>query len=695
MKKNITIFSLLLAATATTLPGEAKTLSPSEAIGRLHASSSARRLIAQGEGLRLVHTALVPESDIPAFYVFDKADGGYIILSADDRLADILADIDSGHFELSTLPANMKWWLGEYKREIAEALSFADTYIAPESSTSSKVIMQDTRHDVEPLLTTKWDQDAPYNDLCPSFGDDKAMTGCVATAMAQIIRYHEWPSTHGFGSNTYTYRGRTYSFDFEKTTFDWNNMKNDYSSTSGSIITPEEIQAVANLMYACGVGVNMEYGPEESGAVSYRIAPALRDYFGYPECTSLVIRDTYSLWEWEELMYQEMAGGRPVCYSGIGGMGGHQFVLDGYRADNMFHINWGWSGVSDGYFRLTSLNPSILGIGGGGGSFNYLQEAVVRCCRPENAAGLEPITPVYIKGDFIMTSIQNPTDEGCVIEIAFNNGGMYANSVNELPGQFGILLTDKYENEIGYFGYMDVKFPAATSQGLYGYHYASAYVPRPENPGIYRVYPAFCPEGGKWTRIPTYNGGNRFINLSVDEERKMTFGNDGLTILPELEIMNLVIKSDIYSGVPTTILVDALNGPDAYNGELHLYLQNPVETDNNGDSDELPALPIDSKYLEIPANMYDLYSMEVTFNQAPGEYEVYFADCLNRRISSNFPITVKEYTEDTAVGSLLSDIEAPTEWYDLQGRKLNGEPSAPGLYIERKGNLRHKVLKKY
>ncbi len=674
--KNLRIrIPLLLLAAGLTITCSAETLSPEQALSRVFSTDAVCRNVAPAGGrMTLSHTSYVCQGTTPAYYVFDKPQGGYLIVTADDRLGALLADVDSGSFDMASVPANMKWWLSEYEREINWFLTEGP---GPEQSAPvisaeapSRIIMQDKREDVEPMLSTKWDQSAPYNQLCPTIGDKQAPTGCVATAMAQIVNHHQWPATHGFGQHSYTYRNRRYFFDYENTTFDWKNMRDSYDS---SIATDKEKNAVATLMYACGVGVDMEYNDDQSGAVSFRIAPALRDYLGYPECTSLAIRDTYSLWEWEELMYQEMAGGRPVCYSGVGGLGGHQFVLDGYRADNMFHINWGWSGISDGYFRLTSLNPPILGTGGGGGAFNYMQEAVVGICRPDKSEGLKPITPTYINGDFTVGSVTNYGSEGCYLRVSFPGGGMYANVTHDLTGMFGVLITDEMENELGWFSYQEITFPAGNQYGVSGYHSAMAFVPQIEIEGTYRIYPAFQPEGGEWTRIPVYNGYNRFLTLYVDGNGRMTFQSNGMKELPELEIVDLVIPSDIYRGVEANLMADCLNGDASYSGQLYLYMVG---------TDDTPDTLLSSVFIEMTPSLYDLRTIPTTFDVEPGEYAVYFADCLNRRISSNFTVKVLSAAEGVDTPEIDS---TESQWFDLQGRPLPSRPTTPGIYIERRG----------
>lgn len=187
------------------------------------------------------------------------------------------------------------------------------------------------------------------------------MTGCVATAMAQVINYHKYPEK-GIGSNSYTTTtsGLSVSFNFGATTFDWDNMADIYSLSS----TAEQKTAVATLMKACGVSVNMDYGTGASGAMSAFVPAALVNYFGYDKATAYRERIWFSGQEWEDLVYNELATVGPVYYGGTTARNeGHAFVCDGYRADGFFHINWGWGGQSNGYFRLSALDPSSHGIG--------------------------------------------------------------------------------------------------------------------------------------------------------------------------------------------------------------------------------------------------------------------------------------------------------------------------------------------
>jgi hypothetical protein len=310
------------------------------------------------------------------FYVFNRGTAdGYIIVSADDRTDAILGYTDSGSFNYASLPDNARWWFSEYQRQIQYLIDHPDynNHIAPKTLTKN----------VAPLCKSLWNQDSPYNDLCPIYtdsvtGNTHCATGCAATAMAQIMYYHKWPAT-GIGSNSYTSRN-TYgsdsliydlAADFSKSTYDWANMTDRYNSTS----TTAQNAAVAKLMSDAGISVNMAYG---TVSLAGMLAPviALANNFGYDSSISLLDHDFYSGAEWESILANEIDNNRPILYMGAGFGIGHAFVCDGYNSDGLFHFNWGWGGLSNGYFKIDLLDPPIMGIGGFGGGFNIVQAII-------------------------------------------------------------------------------------------------------------------------------------------------------------------------------------------------------------------------------------------------------------------------------------------------------------------------------
>lgn len=306
------------------------------------------------------------------FYVFNigSADG-FVMVSGDDRVAPVIGYSLTSAFNPDNMPSNLRGWLEGYEKQIEYARTLPDKpYEAPETRAGDAV---------GPLITTQWDQSGPYNNDCPTIGNEHALTGCVATAMAQIMNYHEWPaSATGTGSYTLGAEGTPQSVNMSQFTFDWANMADTYDGNESA----DEQKAVAQLMAACGAGAQMQYGIEFSGAYDSNAAAAFIQNMGYDENVSFVIRDAYTNQEWIDLLKEELQAGRPILYGGVSGyLSGHAFVCDGYNTDNFFHINWGWSGVYNGYFNIDLLWPYETDIPGYNG-FSYQQDAIIGIQKP-------------------------------------------------------------------------------------------------------------------------------------------------------------------------------------------------------------------------------------------------------------------------------------------------------------------------
>ncbi|MCM1521975.1 MAG: C10 family peptidase [Muribaculaceae bacterium] len=370
MKK--TIITLAAAALAATGVSQASPLSPAQALGRAMSSADApasmSRMLVPGR-VEAALTLNVLESEEPALYVISRGEGqGFVVVSADDVAEPLLGYSDTD-LDLNNLPDNFRWWLSQYQAEISAGIAAGASEYGYAAAASRK--------DIEPLVTTKWDQGAPYNLLCPTSGNQSTYAGCVAVAMAQVIKYHDYPEK-GTGSHSYSWNGQRLTFDYANTTFEWDLMLNSYSSTSG---TAAERNAVATLIYACGVAVDMGYGTSSSGAQSSAVPGAMREYFGFDKGINMAVRLAYSSEEWEDLIYNDLKNVGPVYYSGRGESGGHAFVCDGYK-NGLFHFNWGWGGMSDGYFRLNRLVPGSQGIGGNSDGFNSDQTIILGAEKP-------------------------------------------------------------------------------------------------------------------------------------------------------------------------------------------------------------------------------------------------------------------------------------------------------------------------
>ncbi|MDE6581831.1 MAG: C10 family peptidase, partial [Duncaniella sp.] len=261
-----------------------------------------------------------------------------MILPDDDRAPALLGYADSDSFATAGNPA-FNAWLEFYNEELDYVKSL------PEGNRTPAARPQ--REEISPLIATEWNQEWPYNIDCPKVDGHETVTGCVATAMAQGMKYYNYPE-RGKGEHSYWWsKGKeTLTFNYDNHPFKWDLMADKYDRE-----TPyDQRQAVAELMYACGVSVNMYYEPGGSGAATITMGVQLIDIFGYSPSMYLPGRVYYGLDEWEEMIYADLAKGQPVLYSGAGTAGGHQFICDGYRGDGYFHFNWGWGGLSNGYF---------------------------------------------------------------------------------------------------------------------------------------------------------------------------------------------------------------------------------------------------------------------------------------------------------------------------------------------------------
>ena len=325
----------------------------------------------------------------PAYYVFDNvAGGGFVIVAGDDVASPVLGYSFTEEFPEGTLPPNVQGWLDGLREEINAARR--DGVLPEEAVTRA---WQDTRSGeaVVDLETARWDQGAPYNKLCPLYRTAQTYTGCTATALAIIMRYHQWPE-RGVGTlPAYVTTTNHLTIPAQKLghAYDWDNMPLDY----GRSYTQAQAQAVATLMRDCGYMLESDYGTDDNGGTGAYVDAVLRvaEYMDYDKSIRCVMRDSYSSSEWYELMQDELDSSRPILYTGSSEEAGHAFVLDGYTTNNYYSVNWGWSGYYNGYFLLSALDPEGQGAGGGSGSYNNGQVAVIGIQKDKGGEYVEDI----------------------------------------------------------------------------------------------------------------------------------------------------------------------------------------------------------------------------------------------------------------------------------------------------------------
>lgn len=330
-------------------------MAESKTVGAPAAARRAMSASLTSEPMQLVYTQMAYDNSQASLYIF-SGDHGYVLVSADDRARAILGYADSA-FDAENIPENMRVWLQMYADEIARL---------PRSATKSAPSVEDVEYFpvVEPLLgATAWNQSAPYNAHCPidPSTQQRCVTGCMATATAQVMYHHKHPRK-GNGSYSYQLYGQTISADFSQATYDWEHMLPYYPSGA---YTQQEKDAVAQLMYHVGVACNMYYGSASSGAAMSYSMYAIQKYFDYDAAIRVLLKDYMD----EEMILRTIAEdllqSRPVYIEALTKKSeGHAFVCDGMQSNGFIHINWGWGGHNDGYFALTALNPTDQGIGG-------------------------------------------------------------------------------------------------------------------------------------------------------------------------------------------------------------------------------------------------------------------------------------------------------------------------------------------
>lgn len=506
--KRITSLAIM---SATTLALLAAPLTPEQALRRVQGNSALKTPSKSGTSMKLSFSMQTQKGE-PAVYIFDRpASSGYLIVSADDTATPLLGYADSGSFDANNMPPQLEWWLSEYASQIdyASANGIKNTY-APIAN----------KKEIAPLVETKWNQGTPYNNLCPSVNNVKCPSGCVATAMAQVMKFWNYPEV-GTGRVTATLPsgGTGEGFiNLAQKPFDWNNMIDSYS---GYDYTNEQGNAVATLMQAAGYAAKMNYAPGGSGALSINAAISLSKNFKYNPNIQYLQRLYFNASEWNEIVYNELAAGRPILYGGQSTSVGHEFVCDGYDGNGYFHFNWGWGGMSDGYFILDALNPNSVGTGGGaGGGYNSRQDIII---------GIQPSSE---ETDVYLTQFGNlsASASGSNISLALNYNGNVGNWVNAgisaVKVRMGaeIVSVDNPEIKPQYVRLFsnDIDIPALTLNG-YNISYqgikgnATVSIPSILPNGKYKV--TVCTQDANktdapWTPVCTTNGAYNFVYVT-------------------------------------------------------------------------------------------------------------------------------------------------------------------------------------
>ena len=523
-------------------------------------------------------------TDQAYYYVFNTEDSkGFVVVSGDDMAVPILAYSTEGSFNENDIPDNMRAWLKGYEKEIAWA---QENGYQPASTTTSnnfnkfngpvsafeKVKLTATKKDVAYMVKTTWDQGSPYYNQC-RFNNRSCYTGCVATAMAQVMYYwgvtgrngqkfqHGCTALDGYTTETNKYSVGALSAVSQ---FSWSDMTTSAPSTTNAK------NAVAQLMRYCGQSVFMDYTPSGSGASSLDIPAALINNFGYDKGAVHVERSKFSVSEWEDLIYNELANGRPVLMDGVDfdELVGHEFICDGYQASsNKFHFNWGWSGsYNSTYCALSALAPGGTGSGGtssGNGNYTPMQGAVIGIQPPIDDSERETssLDQLTIEALYLISPNRLSRDARSQDANTVRTRGLIFNNTTQ---------TRTFEFCLGIFN-EDGEMVDNTTVRNYGkiepgdgYYFNNDFSFGGELPyGTYKIVP-ICRESGtdEWYAM---NGGNKFYVQAVLTENSIE-----LTPSVSLEFSNFQCKSSFFSKTNTVDIKN--NGLEDFTSEAYLLI---------------------------------------------------------------------------------------------------------------------------
>ncbi|MEZ5106983.1 MAG: thiol protease/hemagglutinin PrtT [Draconibacterium sp.] len=561
----------------------------------------------------------------PLFYIFNiKEDGGFVIVSAEDRTTPVLGFSLKGEYKANeNTPPAFNEWMENYKRQIISIKSNElkssnvanadwEMYLNSASLKSAASI-----EEVSPMVTTTWSQNNYYNDLCPENSLGHAMTGCVATAMGQIMKFWDYPPSctaipgyvdqpeYDQDSNPVPDTGYGTIPAVSPTAYNWTSMPDVLNSATPGT----KVDAVAKLLYHCGVAVQMDYGPYLSSSYVEDAVTAFRNYFDYSSTTKMVYKGNYSNTSWKNLLVNELNNGRPVLYRGDNGISGHAFVCDGYQGTDFFHFNWGWGGYLDNYFYLDDITPADM-------DFSSHQGAIIGIA-PKSLVNLADISlsniaitsssTVDAGGSVEVTSVQNYSGTSGTVPNVYLR---YYLSTDCSLGSSDVLLGDDYSTINN----------STTSET----ETATLTIPEETPSGSYKIL--FVADATNVVQESNESNNVYCIDITVN----------GIQIPEDIMLKNIAVSgTTVDAGGTISVELDQYySGSSATVPDVYLYYC--LSTDCNLDVSDIL---LDQDFSTISSS--DEYDMESATLTIPGEtasgtyYIIFFADATNVVDESN------------------------------------------------------------
>lgn len=578
-----------------------------------------------------------------AYYVFAPEKGeGFTIISGNDVAAPVLGYSEFDVFDASNMPEGLKFMLDNYRNEIEFATSNGYGAYEPRNAAN------EGKSEILPICKTTWDQDAPYWNLCPS----KMYTGCVATAMAQAVYVYKYPEK---SKGTAVWNNTTVTFN---RTYSWSNMLPSYSSG----YTTAQGTAVAELMVDLGKSVDMSYSYSGSGAETEDVPAALVNNFSYDPACAYSQADNWPVNDWNEIMYYQLEQGWPIIYGGFGTgyNGGHQFIADGWRTGNYFHINWGWGGVSDGYYLLTALSPGSQGAGGNTSNFSTGCDAVYNVYPPRENSEVQ--TQISCRGNFTSS-----TSTSSATTFRVTSGSLWGSTLNgfvnlggfAFKAEMGVRLINKDDPSKIY--------TVAANNGLINFtkwgNVLSTINVTFNNiaDGTYYVFPMSKASGKDyWERVMCPRGKQQYVVMTV---------SDGSKIFSTPTTPNYVPVNTLYLPVCDSVMVN------------HTLRINPTVIPYNADNTAL-------RYKSSNEQIATVDSVTgIVRGISLGSCEIYATTTDGSLITAKMPLNV---IEDSHVGNIDDEknLNKRMDVYTITGILVGKDMMlnemrnlAPGIYI--------------
>lgn len=642
----------------------------------------------------------VPLTSAKSVYLFQGPDG-FAVMPADD-VAPALLGYGTGNVDSNPEFDYFMSFLSSRVELAVEHPEWVSDFTRPD------------REPIAPLCQTKWDQDVPYNNECPTDNGQKCYTGCVATSTAQLLKYFNWPPQAQGTGKYYLHFGQANQtetpVDLSTYTFDWSNMLDEYSnnynySTGEWCCTDPEVQqtAVAHLMAAVGAGVNMQYGTTGSGAYSVDVGPALINNFGFSKSIEYLERDYYSLYVWEEMMYENLKNCGPIVYNGHNDSGGHSFICDGYAGEGLFHINWGWGGVSDGNFLLDFLDPAQQGAGGSSAGYSAGSGAVLHA-RP--ATEQDPGTPVYRMRSNEDGLIYSPMDTPLTSpEVFLVEKNFYNYGPNEFPAPWSLAM--RYEPLYDAENIHDEVYSIEQSLPVgFGCSALDWSAPQGLAEGKYRMYMATSMDSETWTPVLIPISKPQFVLGEVDADGHLTLRDLNILIPQVSEIVTpaevkaeeqtIHVTADLFNQGVTdmnyTVRAELIQDGKlkAYGEEKTVsvpvaetvaldYLSTQLTVVESGTAPETARASEEGNGpAALPAGEYRL---ALSIRNGTAEHWIPMAGLADVTVTVKVP---------TGIGMIQGDEAAV--WFDLQGRRVSERDLAPGVYIRKTAKGVEKVV---